>query len=66
MKNFLTEEQKLLLKFDNTNVISSGDDLGSQKYESDIDKIQERMIEDLWHPNGLVGMFTLGKISKIL
>ena len=66
MKNFLTGEQKMLLKFDNTNVISSGDDLGSDRYESDIDKMHERMIEDLWHTNGLVGMFTLGKISKIL
>lgn len=66
MKNFLTREQKLLLKLENTNVISSAEDSNSETYEPDIDKQHDNMIEDLWHPSSLHVAFTLGKITKIL
>ena len=69
MKNFLTREQRILLKFDAGNIISAGESdeccgaggSGEESFDPD-----DRMIANLSHPNGLCAMFTLARLTNVL
>ena len=72
MKNFLSREQNMLLKFDSNNVIELSDEGNNGMCQFDDLKNNpgedqdDRLINLLQHKNGLVAMFTLSKLSKIL
>ena len=69
MKNFLTREQRILLKFDAGNIISAGESdeccgaggSGEESFDPD-----DRMIANLSHKNSLCSMFTLAKLTNVL
>jgi hypothetical protein len=69
MKNFLTREQRILLKFDAGNIISAGESdeccggggSGEESFDPD-----DRMIANLSHPNGICAMFTLARLTNVL
>lgn len=63
MKNFLTREQKLLLKFDMNNIIDGESSSGTEGGPSDIDEI---ISTNLSSSNGLIAMFTLLKVKTLL
>jgi hypothetical protein len=65
LRNHLSHEQRILQKFDCRNVIDASSSSGADSGErpSDVDEI---MVHNLSHKSGLVAMFTLGKLDKIL
>ena len=63
LKNYLTHEQKILQKFDCTNLINGSSSSGTDDKPSDIDQV---MVNNLSSKSGLVAMFTVAKLRKIL
>lgn len=59
-KNYLSNQQKLLMKFDYCNVINAETD------GSEVEDYNERMVSNISGDNGMVAMFTLGKLSQLL
>jgi len=72
LKSYLSHENKLLLKFDNTNVIAvsssdaDGDKEKEYKSDSDNNDRDDRLIENLNHKEKLRSIFALGKLKKCL
>ena len=64
-RNFLTRQQKILLKYDYSNVIGGVQNEEESSAEEEID-IDEVIAKNLNSPNGLVVMFTISKLIKIL
>lgn len=64
-RNFLTRQQKILLKYDYSNVIGGVHNEEESSAEEEID-IDEVIAKNLNSPNGLVVMFTISKLIKIL
>jgi hypothetical protein len=60
-RNFLSREQKILLKFDHSNIIA-----GESGSETEVIDIDEAIAKNLNSPNALVVMFTIAKLVKIL
>jgi len=64
-RNFLTRQQKILLKYDNSNVITAvGSDEESE--DEEVIDIDENIAKCLNSPNGLVAICTIAKLVKIL
>ena len=63
LRNYMSHEQKILHKFDCSNVIDASSSSGTESGPSDVDEI---MVHNLSHESGLVAMFTVGKLSKLL
>jgi len=63
LRNFLSHQQKILLKFDCSNIIGAAS--ASSESEEILD-IDEQIVTNLNSPNGLVVIFSLAKLSKIL
>ena len=61
LKNYLTREQKILLKYDHSNIID-----GEKEDDTDFEDIDDTIANNLQSTNALVAMFTLVKLSKIL
>jgi len=64
-RNFLTRQQKILIKYDNNNVIKAIPSDKESEDEEVID-IDETIAKNLNSHNGLVVMFTIVKLVKIL
>lgn len=62
IKNFLSREQKILLRYDNSNII----DGVSDDEESSCSDYDDVIAKNLQSENALVAMFTLVKLGKIL
>jgi hypothetical protein len=65
LSNYMSHEQKILHKFDCSNVIDASSATGSES-ESGPSDVDEIMVQNLSHKSGLVAMFTVGKLNKIL
>lgn len=65
-RNFLTRQQKILLKFDQNNIIDAGSNEESGSESEDTREQDDIITESLQSENGLVVMFSLGKLMKIL
>ena len=61
LKSYLTREQKILMKYDHSNIID-----GENEEDTDIEDIDDTIANNLQSTNALVAMFTLVKLSKIL
>ena len=64
LRNFLSRQQKILLKFDHSNLIdgnSEEEKTGDEALDHD-----EVIAKNLSSPNGLVVIFTIAKLLKIL
>lgn len=64
LRNFLSRQQKILLKFDHSNLIdgnSEEEKTGDESLDHD-----EVIAKNLSSPNGLVVIFTIAKLMKIL
>ena len=64
LRNFLSRQQKILLKFDHSNLIdgnSEEEKTGDEALDHD-----EVIAKNLSSPNGLVVIFTIAKLMKIL
>jgi len=73
LKSFLYHDDKLLLKFDGSNVIdpsSSDDDTNHSiekiKTDSSDDDYNEKLIENLNNKDRLTSIFALGRLKKYL
>lgn len=63
LRNFLTREQKILLKYDVSNII---DGEHAESDEEEILDFDDIIANNLQSDNGLVAMFTLVKLGRIL
>ena len=63
LRNFLTREQKILLKYDVSNII---DGEHAESDEEEILDFDDSIANNLQSDNGLVAMFTLVKLGRIL
>ena len=67
LRNFLSREQRIMLKFDRTNVIevnSSEEDGGVE--DRDLSDIDDDITTGLQSNNGLVAVFNLARLLKVL
>ena len=67
LRNFLSREQRIMLKFDRTNVIevnSSEEDEGVE--DRDLSDIDDDITTGLQSNNGLVAVFNLARLLKVL
>ena len=67
LRNFLSREQRIMLKFDRTNVIevnSSEEDEGVE--DRDLSDIDDDITTGLQSNNGLVAVFSLARLLKVL
>lgn len=68
LSNFMTREQKLLLRFNAGNIIridtDSSEQCKSEESDEDVDQ-DDRLITNLQHKDALVSMFTIGKFVKL-
>jgi len=65
-RNFLSHQQKILLKFDYSNIIGEASASEKTSEIEEILDIDEQIAANLNSTNGLVVMFTLAKLYKIL
>jgi len=65
MKNFLTQQQKILMKFDSANLIN-GSSESEVKSDIDIDQVMVNKLNSPSQRSGLVALFTTMKLRDIL
>ena len=66
LKNFMTREQKVVMRYDVSNVVDGSEESpesGAEPSDSDFDDV---IAKNLQSKNGFTAMLTLAKISKIL
>jgi len=64
-RNFLSRRQKILLRFDSSNVIHRINDSNAESEEEKLD-IDDQIVNHLDSKNNLVVLFTAAKILKII